>query len=370
MAISWALLLLAACGAADVAVNLNQRSAPRRLQPHAARPLRLNRGGFKTPKPVDSLLRTIFTGLYAGPKPAQSPTLKSVKFLASGAVAGIISRTLVSPLEVIATVNMAATGAVDGVGACLARLWAAEGLAGFYKGNGANCLKVAPTKGIQFVAFEFFKRLILTYKRYQLRQVGDLSEPQLEPLDRLFAGGFAGMVAAACAYPLETVKSLLTVERGKYGGHGISHAMGMLVQEQGVSALYRGLVPTLMAMFPYVGVEFCIYETLKTLHETTFKGRRISTMETLAIGALSGLSAQSSCHPLDVVRKRLQLQGINGRPMLYRNMFDGLYGIAKTEGLKGLYKGLTPACFATIPATGSSYIVYEAAKNAFGIGSS
>ena len=70
------------------------------------------------------------------------------------------------------------------------------------------------------------------------------------------------------------------------------------------------------------------------------------------MGAIAGMAAQTSCHPLDVVRKRLQLQGIGGRPKTYTNMFDGLAGIASAEGAKGLYKGLKPACLATLPSAG------------------
>ena len=174
------------------------------------------------------------------------------------------------------------------------------------------------------------------------------------------------MIAAACVYPLETVKSLLTVERGRYGV-GIWDSLKALVNEQGFSALYRGLVPTLIAMFPYVGVEFCTYETCRSLISSG--GRGMTTLETMSLGALAGMVAQTSCHPLDVVRKRLQLQGIGGRPTTFGNMFEGLAGIAKAEGPQGLYKGLKPACLATLPSTGSSYVVYEAVKTLFGVGS-
>ena len=89
-----------------------------------------------------------------------SGTARNLKFLVAGAIAGVVSRTLVSPLEVVATMNMATVGTVEGPLDALSRLWASEGVVGLYKGNGANCLKVAPTKGIQFVSFEFFKRQI------------------------------------------------------------------------------------------------------------------------------------------------------------------------------------------------------------------
>jgi hypothetical protein len=231
---------------------------------------------------------------------------RNLKFLAAGAVAGVVSRTLVSPLEVVATVNMATVGTVEGPWEMLTRLWVIEGLAGFYKGNGANCLKVAPTKGIQFVCFEFFKRQVLTYKFWQ-------NMPEvIEPIERLVAGGLAGMVGAACVYPLETAKSLLTIERQLYGG-GIFNSLKIVVKEHGFIALYRGLVPTLIAMFPYVGVEFCTYESLRSIVSPRLGDGAILTM---CLGAFAGTVAQASCHPLDVVRKRLQLQGIGGRPMM------------------------------------------------------
>ena len=120
---------------------------------------------------------------------AVSAKARNLKFLAAGAIAGVVSRTLVSPLEVVATINMATVGSVEGPWETLTRLWRVEGINGLYKGNGANCLKVAPTKGIQFVSFEFLKRQILTYKHWQ-------NMPEvIEPIERLIAGGFASFRA-------------------------------------------------------------------------------------------------------------------------------------------------------------------------------
>merc|ERR1719163_2606002 len=124
-------------------------------------------------------------------------------------------------------------------------------------------------------------------------------------------------------------------------------------------------------MFPYVGIEFAVYETLKIAIEARRakalatrkrdaaakdEDASLPTVALLLIGAIAGALAQSSCHPLDVVRKRLQLQGLGGRPRLYDNMIHGIFGIARAEGVKGLYKGLGPAWIATIPGTGSSYV--------------
>jgi len=291
------------------------------------------------------------------------------KFLFAGAVAGIVSRTAVAPLEVVATLQMVRGGNKNMVGE-LSELFKAEGVKGFFKGNGANCLKVAPTRGVQFFAFESFKSRLVQWKRTQ-RGLPDDAEVTLSPIERLITGGFAGMLASSMVYPIEVVKTMLTMYPGKY--NGIGAAFKGVVNEVGYKGLYAGLGPTLVAMFPYVGMEFMIYESSKIAIESLLRDRiddetvdkakvTIPVIVSLALGALAGAAAQSSAHPLDVVRKRLQIQGINGNPVLYKNTIDCIAGIAKKEGFAQLYKGLGPACVATIPGTGIAYITYEFMK--------
>ena len=291
---------------------------------------------------------------------------QTAKFLLAGAVAGIVSRTAVSPLEVVATAQMVRGGNKNLVGE-LAELFKSEGVKGFFKGNGANCLKVAPTRGMQFFAFEKFKAKLVEYKRASMGLPDD-ANIVLNPIERLVAGGFAGMIASSVVYPIEVVKTMLTMYPGKYAG--IAAAFRGVIQEVGPKGLYAGLGPTLIAMFPYVGVEFMIYESSKIAIEKFMSEREgnegvvvaLPIIISLGLGAMAGAAAQTSAHPLDVIRKRLQVQGINGNPVLYKNTFDCLSGIASKEGPGALYKGLGPACVATIPGTGIAYITYEVMK--------
>lgn len=290
----------------------------------------------------------------------------TARFLMAGAVAGIVSRTAVSPLEVIATAQMVRGGNKGLVGE-LSTLFKNEGIKGFFKGNGANCLKVAPTRGVQFFAFEKFKGKLVEYKRASMGLPDD-AEIVLNPLERLVAGGFAGMIASSMVYPIEVVKTMLTMYPGKYAG--IMGAFRGVLQEVGPKGLYAGLGPTLIAMFPYVGVEFMIYESSKIAVEKILQNREenegivvaLPIIISLGLGALAGACAQTSAHPLDVIRKRLQVQGINGNPVLYKNTVDCFTGILGKEGPGALYKGLGPACVATIPGTGIAYITYEVMK--------
>jgi hypothetical protein len=290
----------------------------------------------------------------------------TARFLMAGAVAGIVSRTAVSPLEVIATAQMVRGGNKSLLGE-LTELFQTEGIKGFFKGNGANCIKVAPTRGVQFFMFEQFKTRLVQWKRTS-QGLSEDAEIALNPVERLIAGGFAGMIASSMVYPIEVVKTMLTMYPGKYAGIGA--AFKGVLSEVGPRGLYAGLGPTLIAMFPYVGVEFMIYETSKIaieaiMSKTSVEGESVSLpiIISLGLGALAGAAAQTSAHPLDVVRKRLQIQGINGNPVLYKNTFDCVSGVMRKEGAGALYKGLGPACVATIPGTGIAYITYEFMKN-------
>lgn len=308
---------------------------------------------------------------------------KVVKTLLAGAVAGIVSRTLTSPLEVVATLQMSGFGSEGTLLQQLKYLHATEGLQGFFKGNGANCLKVAPTRAIQFTVYERLKALIL---RHRMATLPAGKEVSLSPAGRLFAGGLAGQVAATMVYPLEVVKTMLTVNRGAYSG--IVDAFRKALEAGGTAGLFKGWLPTVIAMFPYVGIEFMIYESLKLSYQVAMQQRLqreairkgemtendplpppppLPSTIHLLLGATAGAAAQTAAHPLDVVRRRLQMQGKAGRPVVYSNMFDGLYHIAKDEGFPALYRGLQPACAEKIPSTAITYLVYEVMKSALGL---
>jgi len=247
----------------------------------------------------------------------------------------------------------------------LKKTWSEEGWRGLFKGNGANCLKVAPSRGTQFLVFEYMKRRIVA-GTFFFAAAG----APLNAFTRLFAGGVAGMAAAMLVYPLEVIKTILTVypEQCK----GIGEAVEAIWKVGGgIRGMYAGLLPTLVAMFPYIGVEFMVYETLKRQIEIS-TGATASTLMLLLCGALSGAAGQASAHPLDVVRRRMQMQGIKSamtgmakedKPAKkITNMLQGLYTIARYEGWQVLFKGLGPACAEKIPSTAIGYYIYEALK--------
>lgn len=310
---------------------------------------------------ITTALAVVFTSWLSN---ISNPAAQGLKLVYAGAIAGIISRTACAPIEMVSTVMMCRGDEVSSMTDELSKTWKKEGLRGMFKGNGANCLKVAPSRGTQFLVYEFVKKRMLL-AGLGLTAAG-ASAGSLHAGSRLFAGGCAGMVAAAIVYPLEVVKTMLTLYPDRC--NSISDALSMVYRQSGIRGLYRGLGPTLIAMFPYVGVEFMVYETLKRRWEM-YVGP-VGTVALLLMGAAGGAAAQTSAHPLDVIRRRMQMQSINvekkdddaKEDKKYSNMFSGLYHVAKTEGVHVLFKGLGPACFEKIPSTAFGYFIYEFLK--------
>ncbi|KAJ2769110.1 hypothetical protein IWQ57_003246 [Coemansia nantahalensis] len=85
-------------------------------------------------------------------------------------------------------------------------------------------------------------------------------------------------------------------------------------------------------------------------------------------GAGAGLVSSVVTCPLDVVKTRLQYQGVIAarfgprgyRP--YAGTADALRRIAGEEGVRGLYRGLTPMVMGYLPTWGIYFTVYEALK--------
>merc|ERR1719163_117391 len=113
-----------------------------------------------------------------------------LKLIYAGAIAGVISRSACAPLEMVSTLMMCRGNEAGSMSSELKRAWNEAGVAGLFKGNGANCLKVAPSRGMQFLVYEFVKQHMVT--------TGFLVASAGAPLNagaRLFAGGIAGMAA-------------------------------------------------------------------------------------------------------------------------------------------------------------------------------
>jgi solute carrier family 25 phosphate transporter 23/24/25/41 len=273
----------------------------------------------------------------------------SLRRLFSGAVAGAVSRTAVAPLETIRTHLMVGNGH-HSVVEVFDHVMKTEGWQGLFRGNGVNVIRVAPSKAIELFAYDTVKTLLAP-------KPGETSH-LIIPASTV-AGATAGVCSTLCTYPLELLKTRLTIQRGVY--NNLLHAFIKICKEEGPRELYRGLSPSLIGVVPYAAINYFAYDTLRKTYRKLTKQEKIGNLETLLMGSAAGAISSTATFPLEVARKQMQVGALSGR-RVYNNMFHALSSILEQQGPEGLYRGLGASCLKLIPAAGISFMCYEACK--------
>jgi len=147
-------------------------------------------------------------------------------------------------------------------------------------------------------------------------------------------------------------------------------SIGQIYRIEGPQGFFRGLGAGLIQIVPYMGIFFCTYESIRSL------SRRITDNPSISIylshgtadaisGAAAAIVGKTSIFPLDLIRKRLQVQGPTRELYVHRNipLYNGIWQAAKTtvqmEGIRGLYRGLTVALVKAAPASAATMWTFE-----------
>ncbi|GAB5364216.1 hypothetical protein AAMO2058_000950300 [Amorphochlora amoebiformis] len=283
----------------------------------------------------------------------------SIKMLC-GAGAGLVTKTAIAPMERIKILfqvqGMMKESPYGRTIICAVRaVYSMEGLLGFWKGNAANCLRVMPNYALKFTFNDTFRDMV---KRPDQKK---LSFGQL-----MLAGSLAGMFQLTMTYPLEVLRARTSMSEA-FGNHygGLVDCAVKTVRQEGVGALYNGYAISLLSGTPYVGFQMSFNTLLKRLMPRNGKGK-IAIHHKLLCGALAGLSAQTIIFPGDTMRRRMQVDGINGQPKQYKNFVHCFQTIVRTEGVMGLYRGLMTNVVRCIPGASIQFVAYDSFQNLLG----
>ncbi|DAA73688.1 TPA_exp: Uncharacterized protein A8136_4122 [Trichophyton benhamiae CBS 112371] len=284
-----------------------------------------------------------------------------------GGVAGAVSRTIVSPLERLKILlQVQSVGREEyklSISKGLAKMWREEGWRGFMRGNGTNCIRIVPYSAVQFGSYNLYK------KAFEPTPGGELT-----PLRRLTCGGLAGITSVTFTYPLDIVRTRLSIQSASFAElknqhqtklPGMYETMRLMYKnEGGIVALYRGILPTVAGVAPYVGLNFMTYESIRKVL-TPEGDANPSALRKLLAGAISGAVAQTCTYPFDVLRRRFQINTMSGMGYKYTSIFDAVRVIALEEGLRGFYKGIVPNLLKVAPSMASSWLSFELTRDFF-----
>jgi solute carrier family 25 phosphate transporter 23/24/25/41 len=275
------------------------------------------------------------------------------KQLLVGGVAGAASRFLTAPLQRVRVVLMASKGGT--VLGAMRDVAGTEGLKGFWRGATPRIIKVMPGSAIQFATFAAVKNFFLRRSK-----TGEISVPET-----LLAGGLAGVTACVVVYPFTSLAGQMAVKGGVQGS--VLQVSRKIYQTFGIKGFYKGLQGEMLADMWGFMLGFGLYDLANSLF-TRMKGRKPKSYEKGLVGGTTACVSITTSMPLLLATTRMQVQGLPGYPVLYKNIVDCLVKTAQNEGVRGLWNGLIPSYLNIYPCIFISYFVYESLSKQLGLG--
>ncbi|KAG7099021.1 hypothetical protein E1B28_000904 [Marasmius oreades] len=180
------------------------------------------------------------------------------------------------------------------------------------------------------------------------------------------AGGIGGVCAVLVGHPFDLTKTRLqTAPTGTYTG--ALDVVKKALARDGITGMYRGIVPPLLGVTPIFAVSFWAYDASKQLIYALTPNRRsegLSTAELAAAGFLSAVPATAVTAPVERAKVLLQIQGQGGTEQKYKGVLDVIKHLYKEGGLRSIFRGSGATLMRDGPGSAAYFAAYEVTKKA------
>ncbi|KAH8285440.1 hypothetical protein KR054_009190 [Drosophila jambulina] len=291
-------------------------------------------------------------GIRRKPSSKENATQVHVLQAFGGGLAGGVMRTLTHPLDVLKLRMQLQAGGHSmrkyrGIVHGIRRLYIEEGVQSLVRGHNTSQVMGITQGLVQFWSYE--QLTLLT------RKVSYFKEHTF--LCHFVCGGAAGCFSCTAAYPFDVVRAQVMAadltERSMF--KGFRHVYTM----RGWIGFTRGLPFALLETFPLMGFKFLFYKYLNALTQSLQKNKKadINGGSLLVNAALAGGTAKIVVYPVDLLKRRIQLQTLYhpGCPT-FRHCFGTTL---KYEGVRGFYRGLAPTVMRSMLANAIYFSVYD-----------
>lgn len=222
-------------------------------------------------------------------------------------------------------------------------------LQAFWKGNVPAELLYVAYGAVQFSTYRMTNKLL---------------QPCSLPntVDTFLSGASAGAAATSLTYPLDLLRTRFAAQGRDRIYLNLRSSVLDIARTEGFKGFFQGLSPAVGQVVPYMGLFFSIYEVLRpSLADISLP---LGSGDAFS-GILSGVLAKSGVFPLDLIRKRLQVQGpmraryAGGSISVYKGVLATGRVIVAKEGWRGLYRGLGISLIKSAPASAVTMWTYE-----------
>ena len=105
-----------------------------------------------------------------------------------------------------------------------------QGLLAFWRGNLTSCIHRFPYSAINFASYETCRSLVMQRSKSK----------EETPVTRLGCWAVSGAIACATVYPLDLIRTRITVQCVNEKNKGIMYTFRKILVDEGTMGLYRG----------------------------------------------------------------------------------------------------------------------------------
>ncbi|XP_051942287.1 mitochondrial basic amino acids transporter isoform X2 [Hippocampus zosterae] len=226
---------------------------------------------------------------------------------------------------------------------CFQSIVRQESTLGLYKGLGS------PMMGLTFI-----NAIVFGVQGNAMRKLG-----RDTPLNQFLAGASAGAIQCVICCPMELAKTRMQMQgtgEKKSKRKMYKNSLDCLLRiynKEGIRGINRGMVTTLIRETPGFGVYFLAYDVL-TRHLGCEPEDPYLIPKLLFAGGMSGIASWISTYPVDVIKSRLQADGVGGVHR-YDGIVDCVRKSVRKEGWRVFTRGLTSTLLRAFPVNATTF---------------
>lgn len=227
---------------------------------------------------------------------------------------------------------------------CFQSIIRQESLLGLYKGIGS------PMMGLTFI-----NAIVFGVQGNTMRLLA-----RDTPTNQFLAGAAAGTIQCVICCPMELAKTRMqmqgTGEKKASTKKLYKNSLDCLVRiyrREGLRGVNRGMVTTLIREMPGFGVYFWAYDVL-TRGLGCEPEDPYMIPKLLFAGGMAGIASWLSTYPVDVIKSRLQADGVGGVNK-YSSIADCVRQSVRKEGYMVFTRGLTSTLLRAFPVNAATF---------------
>ncbi|AJS45956.1 Oac1p [Saccharomyces cerevisiae YJM1341] len=210
----------------------------------------------------------------------------------------------------------------------------------------------------------------------QDKQIEKTAAQKISKFGSFVAGGLAACIAVTVTNPIELIKIRMQLQ-GEMSALAAKvyknpiQGMAVIFKNEGIKGLQKGLNAAYIYQIGLNGSRLGFYEPIRSsLNQLFFPDQEPHKVQSVGVnvfsGAASGIIGAVIGSPLFLVKTRLQSYSEFikiGEQTHYTGVWNGLVTIFKTEGVKGLFRGIDAAILRTGAGSSVQLPIYNTAKN-------